>query len=295
MIKKRPFVRYLGSKWRLAKHLIPYIPPHDSYIEPYGGSGAVLLQKERSPMETWNDLSSNLVHLFKMIRERPHELIYAIKFTPWSTAELQLTTEPTDDPIERARRFYFRLWAGFHPMDTNQTFRRQKVFSRGRSGRLSMTPAAKVFMRLDALWQTAERLRGVTIECMDALELIGLYDTPASFFYVDPPYVFGTRSSKRHYEVEAGTLEDHAQIFEVLRDIKGAAIVSGYANELYTETYEYIGWQRVDFLDRRVNGFGDNRRTESIWLCPKTQILLDERKDRQRRENTPLFEYAGIA
>ena len=107
----RPALRYHGAKWRLAPWIISCIPAaHDSYIEPFGGSAAVLLRKSRSPIEVYNDLDGDVVAFFRMLRERPDDLIRAIYWTPFAHAEQQLSRQPTDDPLERARRLYARSY-----------------------------------------------------------------------------------------------------------------------------------------------------------------------------------------
>lgn len=155
----RPALRYHGSKWRAAPWIIAHLPDdHDVYIEPFGGSAAVLLQKARSPIEVYNDLDGDVVNFFRLLREQPDELIRAIHWTPFAHAEQQLSREPADDPLEAARRFYVRshltvcgptaLW--------NPGWRRQTFLSRGRDGQSSMTPAARTFMQTEHLLQVAE-------------------------------------------------------------------------------------------------------------------------------------------
>lgn len=278
---KRPFARYPGAKNQLAGWIVSHIPAeHDSYAEPYGGSAAVLTAKERSRMETYNDLSGEMVNLLIMLRERPDELIERIRYTYYARQEFELAFQPTDDPLERARRFYARLWLSIRPFDPWPSFRRQKYVSRGKDGASSpMTPAAKQLADVDHLWWFAERLRGVTIENAPALAFIQDYDHPRTFFYVDPPYVKNTR--KRPNQVyphdEMGDAQ-HEELAEVLRGIKGMAAVSGYAfdrkgrpNDLYRRLFEDHGWSRVD-QEARIDGGGS--AVESLWLCPRTQAAL---------------------
>src|SRR3990167_9397763 len=102
----RPALRYYGGKWNLAPWIIGHFPPHKNYVEPCGGAASVLLQKPRSPLETYNDLDGNVENFFRILRDFSAELIRRISLTPWAREEYELSFRPTDDPIEQARRFF---------------------------------------------------------------------------------------------------------------------------------------------------------------------------------------------
>jgi DNA adenine methylase len=84
---KHPLVRYHGSKWRLAPWIISHFPKHIIYVEPFGGSGSVLLRKERSKIEVYNDLDGEIVNLFRVVREHGEELSHRIYLTPYARSE----------------------------------------------------------------------------------------------------------------------------------------------------------------------------------------------------------------
>ena len=67
----RPLLRYPGSKWRIVPWIVYHFPEHQTYVEPYGGGAAVLLRKERSQREIYNDLDGELFNLFTILRTRP--------------------------------------------------------------------------------------------------------------------------------------------------------------------------------------------------------------------------------
>ena len=106
----RPPIRYHGGKFRIASWVISHFPAHECYVEPFGGGAGVLLQKTPAPFEVLNDLDGEVVNFFRVLRERPGELVRVIQLTPWSREEQRLSFEPASDPLERARRFYVRSW-----------------------------------------------------------------------------------------------------------------------------------------------------------------------------------------
>lgn len=252
-----PILKYYGGKFRLARWIISHFPRHDSYVEPFGGGGSVLLQKPPSAIETYNDLDGDVCNFFLVVRDRVDELIRAIRLTPWSRDEFELCLHSASDPLERARRLYFRLWMSFHggTLSTASSFRRR---------RYKRSAASDV--RPQAIYEAAKRLTLVQIENRDAMKLIIEMDTPTTLFYLDPPYVSATRTDKKRYAHEM-TDADHSRLAELLNSIRGFAVVSGYVCELYREIYERLGWHRID---TEATANGGIKRVESLWLSPRT-------------------------
>lgn len=290
----RPALRYHGAKWRASSWIVSCLPDaHDSYIEPFGGSAAVLLNKSRSPIEVYNELDGEVVNFFRMLRERPDDLVRALYWTPFAHAEQRLSMEPTDDPLEGARRLYVRSYLTISgpTAQWNSGWRRQKKFSRGRNGNSRMKPAAASFMELEHLYRIAERLRGVIIEAADALEVIQRFDNPRALFYVDPPYVAETRKRWKASAYKHEMTDDqHRQLAAVLQACTGMVVLSGYDGDLYRELF--AGWQRID-REFRTNGNTAGTATESIWLNPATRAALDAERiaqeQQQERDLYPLF------
>lgn len=258
---KRPALRYYGGKWKLAPWIISHFPPHKNYVEPCGGAASVLLQKPRSPLETYNDLDGNVVSFFRVLRDRPEELIRKIRLTPWARAEYELSLEPCDDEVERARRFYIKLWlsVGASPTATAGQFRYARNFD-----------GYYMSHNIETIESAAERFTNVQIENLPSDEVIRRYDHPQALVYFDPPYTTEERSHKAEYIFE-WTSEQHAEAASLLRQADGYVVVSGYASPLYAELYEAHGWQRVD-KESQTNSGG--KRIESLWLSPRTVEVL---------------------
>jgi len=193
---RRPALRYYGGKWRLAPWIISHFPPHQNYVEPCGGAASVLLQKPRSPLETYNDLDGNVVNFFRVLRDQPAELIRKIRLTPWARAEYELSLELCEDEVEWARRFWVMCWfavAG-QPSGWRRMHKRDSRFR----------VLTQDIQELD-LMGIAKRLLEVQIECDNALTVIQDYPKGDSLVYFDPPYVMETRSVKKQYAIEQDT------------------------------------------------------------------------------------------
>ena len=105
-------LKYPGAKNRLAPWICEYIPKHDVYLEPFAGSLAVLFNKQRSHIETVNDIDGEIVNFFRILRDRSGELERTIEFTPYSRSEYKAAYEKSEDELERARRFTVKCWMG---------------------------------------------------------------------------------------------------------------------------------------------------------------------------------------
>jgi len=288
---RRPAVRYYGGKFRLGRWIISHFPRHECYVEPFGGAMSVLLRKPRSPLEVYNDLNGGVVNFFRVLRERPEELIRLITLTPWARAEYELSQTHNDDPMEEARRFYVSSWMGF---GGGRARWRQGWRYQVRAGTL-WKPSAVSFCEVEHLWEIVERLRGVQIDCRGADQVIKACDAPTTLLYLDPPYVHSTRSKWKDVYAHEMTDEDHVDLAERARALEGMVVISGYPSELYAELYEAYGWQRVE-TKARTNGGGaisSAERVEALWLSPRVQeALAREEVEAQRaqdREELPLF------
>lgn len=260
-----PVLRYYGSKFTLAKWIIRFFPEHRHYVEPFGGAANILLIKEPSRLETYNDLNDHIVNFFKVLRNRPKELIRLLQLTPWARTEYERCLEgcPNASPLEQARMLFFRLW-----MSYSGEFRSSKGnFARHNKGKRA------VYLKLkpENLYAAARRLQTVQIEKRDALKLIAEMDSADTLFYLDPPYVFSTRTKSKSYSHEMKD-EDHIRFAELLYSLQGFVILSGYPSEIYKELFEDRGWIKCE---RKARVMGGGSKTEAVWLNPKTSRALN--------------------
>ena len=80
----RGIFKYPGSKWSIAQWIIGHFPEHHSYLEPFFGSGAVFFRKDRSPIETINDLDHDVVNFFRWCAKDPEAMAKEIRFMPYA-------------------------------------------------------------------------------------------------------------------------------------------------------------------------------------------------------------------
>jgi len=187
---RRPMLRYHGGKWILAPWIISHFPPHRVYTECFGGAASVLLRKDRSHTEVYNDLDGEIVSLFRVVRERGEDLQRLVELTPFSREEYRGSFITALDPLEQARRTLIRSFMGF---GSNSLCRAVKSGFRANSTRRGNSPARDWRNWPSHIPSIVERLQGVVIERRTAAEVMCAHDGPESLHYCDPPYVHSTR------------------------------------------------------------------------------------------------------
>lgn len=257
-------VSYFGSKLSIAGQITALLPPHEHYVEPFAGSLAVLLAKAPSRIETVNDLNGDLMTFWRVLRDRPADLERVCALTPHSRAELAAAYEPADDELEAARRVWVVLTQG----------RGGHLGRRGGGWRHYADPRGSsqsfpdyLDAYLGRLAPAAHRLRGVTLECRPALEIIARYGQhPGVLVYADPPYLRGVRTwtNQAGYVHEMHAEADHRELAAALHEAQAAVVLSGYDSPLYSELYD--GWYRAEIAASARNASADGRdRTEVLW------------------------------
>lgn len=266
---KHPAIRYHGGKFRLASWIISHFPEHRCYVEPFGGGASVLLKKEPSEAEVYNDLDGDVVNLFRVLRDSKaaQNLIDACALTPYARAEFNCAYENSDNPIEQARRLIVRATMGFGSAGATKG----KTGFRLDTKRNSAT-AQRIWARQpDNLAAVASRFSGVLIENRNAIQCMRDHDTASTLHFVDPPYVHEIRvetakNSAYRYEM---TNEEHVELLNAVKQLLGAVIICGYDSKLYNDSL--IGWKKVT-RTTAANGFsGSVQRTECLWINPNAQ------------------------
>ena len=255
---------WYGGKFSHLEWLLPLLPRAHHYCEPFSGSAAVLLNRDPSPVETYNDIDGDVVTFFRALRDHPEDLQRAIGLTPFSREEFHRAISGSRlgvSELELARRFYIRARqtrTGLAQTATLGRWANCKNTSRaGMSGVISRWLGG-----VEALSDIAERLLRVQIENRPAVDVIKLYDGPGTLFYCDPPYLHDTRGDSKAYGFEMLDLE-HVELANVLNSVRGKVALSGYRNDLMDHLYK--GWHRFDAPPKHAHSI-KKLRQECLWM-----------------------------
>jgi DNA adenine methylase len=265
---RSPALRYHGGKFRLAPWIMSFFPAHTCYVEPFGGAAGVLLQKPRAYAEVYNDLDGVIVNFFRVIQNPAtrRDLIERLTLTPYARDEFDLAWEPTDDPIESARRLAMRAQMGFGSAGATKGKTGFRIDTKREYGTAQHLWAEYP----DSIAEVGQRFTGILIENRPAVEVMAQHDSPDTLHFVDPPYMHDTRVMEKGRIYYRHEMDD---------DQHGFVVLSGYDSDLYNDTL--AGWEKRTTDSRIAANRGTKLRKECVWINPAcAEALADERTQR---------------
>ncbi len=255
----KPPLTYYGGKQKLTSKILPLIPEHNLYCEPFFGGGAIFFAKEPSNVEVINDLDGRIINFYRVLKNDFKELNKEIQATLYSRqdhqgAKVVLSYPELFTAVKRA----WAIWALIHEgyasmMDGTWGYEKKS------------DTAVKRFhnKKLNFIKQYSQRLEKVQIEFRNALEVIESRDTDESFFYCDPPYFNSYQKYSIHY-----TEDDYIKLLDLLSKIKGKFLLSSYPSEILTEYIKKNKWfaKEIDMPVSVVARYKTGKR--------KTEVLI---------------------
>jgi DNA adenine methylase len=217
-------VRWVGGKFRLRRVIVGLLPEHKCYVEVFAGAAWVLFCKPPSRVEVLNDIDEELMNFFRVVKDKPKELIRAFQWELVSRFEFErlarLSPSKLTD-VERAHRFYYLIMAGWGGEANYPRF--QTSTDDGGHGNRLIGALETLQERLSPVH---ERLRTVIIENLDWRDCLSRYDRKGTVMYLDPPYP----RNGCNYRYNMRNWEEHEELAERLRSVKCKWILSSYDN-----------------------------------------------------------------
>jgi DNA adenine methylase len=209
------FLAYMGGKSLLTKKIITKIPEHNCYCEVFAGAAWMLFRKEESEVEIINDINTDLVTLYRVIKHHLEEFIRYLKWILVARDEFdrfKLENPETLTDIQKAVRFYFLLKTGYAARIEKPSF----------SIATSSKPRFNLLRIEEELSAVHLRLSRVYVENRPFDVIIERFDKPDTFFYCDPPYY----GCEHYYGKGIFSRADFQKLKDILNGIKGKFIMS---------------------------------------------------------------------
>lgn len=257
-------ITYYGGKQSLLDNILPLIPKHTIYTEPFFGGGAVFFAKEPSTQEIINDKNNMVINFYKTAKNNFSDLKNTVEQTLFSR-----TAYTVAHTIWKMPHLFTQLqqaWAFY--VGTNMGFA-GKIGSWGfdKYGKRTKAFLNKKFGFTDTL---QKRLSTAVIENTDALKVIETYDTAETFHYLDPPYIDSVQGHYSGYD----ELE-YEQLLDSISNIKGKFLLSSYPNSILLRYLHLHGWNYIEIdkpLNARKGEIGEKRKRKTELLVANYNI-----------------------
>ena len=277
----------IGSKEKIAPYILQLFPPKlTQYVEPFGGSGAVLLALPPDPnrLDIYNDLDAELVNLFSCIKECSNVLLRELKFLPIHGRKL---FEYYRDFVAHKEVYFQNVQAEIECLGDRSCFTEEQAgellpIFQERLALYDVKRAAAYYLAIRGSFSgtinsfgvkgldverflklfppVSARLKDVPLENKNALQLIRERDRPDGLVYADPPYV----KTERLYRI-AGKLgrfrKFHVRLWQILSGCDGYVVLSyndcPFIRKLYQDWY-ILSFQRSNPLSQKKgSSFGE--------------------------------------
>lgn len=248
-------ISYIGGKSRMAKWICEYIPNDvETYVEPFGGAFWVYVNGDVHTRPNlnkivYNDYNRYMVNLFECCRNpldfhkfmsnttaQNEELFYKYKKEVFEDNNVNDVILGDMDFGMKYAYIVTQVFSGLNPEKSKFINLKGKYKSKFDSfrGRLVNPKFTQKLKLIDVC------------ENMDYSEVIEKYDSPTTYFYCDPPYW----KTENYYSLHDFDREDHENLANILRNIKGKFSLSYYDFDLLHEWFpenEYI-WESREFV-----------------------------------------------
>ena len=226
-------ISYYGGKQNLITTILPLIPKHKTYIEPFVGGGAIFWSKQPSAVEIINDYNRELINFYECVQNEFVELEKMVRISLHSRSLHSDATVIYNNPhmfskLKRAWAVWVLAAQSFSSM-LDGTWGYDKIKG---------TTSQKIANKRDAFTEDlAIRLQNVQIENTDALRIINSRDHEGAFIYCDPPYF---NSDCGHYD--GYSKQDFENLLISLSGIKGKFLMSSYPSDILSDYSKQNGW-----------------------------------------------------
>ena len=236
------FISWIGGKKLLREHIVSMFPTnYEKYVEVFGGAGWVLFHKKEEKEEIYNDMNSNHINLFKIVKYHPDAFIKELEFYLNSR---QLFNEVKDDinlksltDIQKATRFFILI--------KNSYGSKMGTFSANKKDMIKA---------IDYIKAVSQRLSKVVIENLDFGKVLNKYDKEDTLFYLDPPYF----KTENYYKDVEFNEQDHLRLKEALINIKGKWILSYNDCEYIRDLYKDYNIKQIERQNNFKTRYEDN-------------------------------------
>jgi DNA adenine methylase len=234
---RNSIISRMGGKTYILDWLLSSFPKKGQYglfVDVFCGSASVALSNKGRHITIINDLDSELMNLYSVLRDeqKSHKLAEQIYFTMYSRDEFNgaFIENTEDSDIEKARKFLIKSRQSVYAKCNNWMACKSQP-----EDRTDSKIAAKFSYLSSEIIDFTDKIKKFQIENKPFSFILDKYDTEETFFYCDPPYIKSAQISKTDYYDHIMTETDHIELIELCKTRKGMVAISGLKTDLYID------------------------------------------------------------
>ncbi len=299
---------HIGGKWTCLPHILPRLPQDSKkFVDVFGGGGSVILARKHANIEIYNDLDSNLYNFFNVVKFLSLSFLDRLEFLyqvspqefgqlkdfvagkPFKQNYLQRESEVARKRLtgEQLTEILALLKRKFEFDDVNRAaayFLTKKLSYASNGKSYQATTAFNLEGVSRDISRLSNRLKSIGLENRDYKKVHASHDHPDTLIYFDPPY-YGT---EKMY-IEVFTMDDHYQLFEIIKNSKSRILLSyndcEFIRDLYKDFYQYY-FERPDSIALKHN---KDKKFREILIANYDM----EQVFKQSTQQISLFNYEG--
>lgn len=221
----KPFFPRVGNKVPLLKDILKIIPPHLTYVEAFVGGGALFWNKMPAKKSIINDLDAELIESYEILKRIP-----------------TLTDITILDDVEQVGRDYPAIENFINNITAASSDRDKLIaFTQRYSGTYFSKGTGKIYKKrsLKYKWKNIDQYKAIleptTIVSKDYLQVLNQYDSPTTFFFLDPPYEVKKKGQEIYYK---DAVVDYEEMVASLKQLKGKFLLTINDSERIREIFK---------------------------------------------------------
>lgn len=200
----KPIIHYVGSKTKEIDYIIPHIPIHKVYCEPFCGSASLYFVLEQyDTTSILNDINKDITDIYQYIK------LYNVN---------KLNNKYHSDTLSKERFNQLKQQNISVSSDFEQVYRTLYLFKNcyrnihryNKDGQFISAVRSPMYKSLGVTEEHHKLLQNATISNIDYYNCIQMVDDSDTFIYIDPPYI-DTKMYNNNF-----TIEDYRQMRHLL-------------------------------------------------------------------------------
>ena len=255
----KPIFGRVGSKYSLIKDIISVIPPHTTYVEAFVGGGSIFWNKEPSKKSVINDLDKDLVDAYRNLKSAPLSQLQELEY-------LDTEDKQTDYKTPTYKKHISQLMEELEKINHSSPAAKKllKYFKIIRGtfnnlGKGSIYLNKNIEPYIAKMEEYKRLLKNTTITNKDYIDVIKEYDSPSTFFLLDPPY-------EKSGGLYKSSSIDYNEMNNILKGIKGKFLLTINDSKVISDIFKGFNQKKVSVSNNSNSPYFETTARKELFI-----------------------------